>query len=422
MTGAGKAIGEGAGAGSAAARPRGAGLRMLAVHRWLGRVVMLYFTLIFTTGTLLVFAPELQALMSPQMQRHSAVVTAEVNWPGLLDTAIAQYPEAQPLILRAPQSALLAGAVEMQHPGRGFVVWADPGTAVFQGVTPARGLHEILRLLHTHLMLDRKLMLILVSLTSLLLIAQIVAGLRSTPRFWRNWGRPPPMGVRARAMPRSLWGGLHRWVAVWSLPLLVVVATTALIYLAEAVGFEQTLPAAQPTARTHEFGLPAGFDGADLARALSVAATALPGLEVREIYLPIRAGEGVRIRGDLTALLVRPRANTVTVDPDDFSVLGVHRGEELSIYRRVMELADPLHFGTFGGMPTRVLWAAMGVLATGLALSGLMIAAWRTSPVPDAPSPRAAVGAIFGPARLVLAATFLFVISMLIFTLFLQGS
>lgn len=396
-------------------------MRLLGLHRWLGRVVMLYFAFIFATGTVLVFALELQALMSPQMQRQGAMA-GEVNWPGLLDTALTEHPGAQPLILQAPTSGFLAASVEMEQDGRGFVVWADPVTAVYQGVTPARGFHEILRLIHTHLLVDRRPALLLTTAASLLLILQLVAGLRAAPRFWRNWGRMPPVGAAARAMKRSFWGGWHRWVAVWSLPLLAVSALTSLVYFSEAVGYEPTLPTARTASQNHALGLPTGFDGAGLARAITVAAEALPGLRVQEIYMPARPGEGIRIRGDLTATLVRPRANTVTVDPDTFALLGRHRGEDLPFNRRVTELADPLHFGTFGGMPTRILWAMMGVLAVTLTLSGLMIAAHRVSPSPPAPSLRAAFGAIYLPARFVLSAIFLGVLGILFFILFLQGS
>lgn len=421
MTGAAKAIPEGAGESPATARPRGAVLRMLGLHRWLGRVLMLYFVLVFGSGTLLVFAPEIEALMSPQMQRQAGAAGA-TNFPALLDTALRAYPNAQPMIVRAPYSDFLAGSVEMHEAGRSFIVWADPVTGVLQGETEMRGFYEILRLFHTHLMLDRRPMLILVTLGGVLLLVQIVAGLRATPRFWRNWGRLPRVGATARAMPRSLWGGLHRWLAVWSLPVLAVACFTSLIYLAEAIGFETPLPAAEPAAALHEAGLPAGFDGAALAAAEAAAAAALPGLDVREIYLPTRAGEGIRLRGDLTATLVRPRANTVTVDPDTFDVLGLHRGEELSFQRRLTEMADPLHFGTFGGTTTRILWAVMGTFSTVLAVSGLMIVAYRTSPAPSAPSFRAAIGAIWLPARLLLGAMFLGVFGLLFLTLFLQGN
>jgi uncharacterized iron-regulated membrane protein len=36
-------------------------------------------------------------------------------------------------------------------------------------------------------------------------------------------------------------------------------------------------------------------------------------------------------------------------------------------------MADPLHFGTFGGMLTRAIWFVFGVILTGLSISGIYI-------------------------------------------------
>jgi uncharacterized iron-regulated membrane protein len=40
--------------------------------------------------------------------------------------------------------------------------------------------------------------------------------------------------------------------------------------------------------------------------------------------------------------------------------------------------ADPLHFGTFGGLATKLIWVVFGLLLTGMAASGAYIYAKRT--------------------------------------------
>lgn len=44
---------------------------------------------------------------------------------------------------------------------------------------------------------------------------------------------------------------------------------------------------------------------------------------------------------------------------------------------RIVHTVDPLHFGTFGGIATRLIWALFGLLLTGLAASGAFIYASR---------------------------------------------
>ena len=41
---------------------------VFSAHKWLGRAVVLYLAFVFITGTLLVFAPEIESKVSPQMR------------------------------------------------------------------------------------------------------------------------------------------------------------------------------------------------------------------------------------------------------------------------------------------------------------------------------------------------------------------
>jgi uncharacterized iron-regulated membrane protein len=58
-------------------------------------------------------------------------------------------------------------------------------------------------------------------------------------------------------------------------------------------------------------------------------------------------------------------------------VMEVVRGEELSLHQRISEAADPLHFGTWGGLSTRIIWFLCGAALTGLAVTGVLIYALR---------------------------------------------
>jgi hypothetical protein len=51
-------------------------------------------------------------------------------------------------------------------------------------------------------------------------------------------------------------------------------------------------------------------------------------------------------------------------------VLSVQKATEASVYHRIADMADPLHFGTFGGVWTQALWLLFGLLLSTLMLSG----------------------------------------------------
>jgi uncharacterized iron-regulated membrane protein len=58
-------------------------------------------------------------------------------------------------------------------------------------------------------------------------------------------------------------------------------------------------------------------------------------------------------------------------------VLATFDGTDLDVHQRISEMADPLHFGYFGGYWTKAIWVFFGGLLTALSVSGLAIYALR---------------------------------------------
>jgi uncharacterized iron-regulated membrane protein len=88
---------------------------------------------------------------------------------------------------------------------------------------------------------------------------------------------------------------------------------------------------------------------------------------------------------------VRDRSNAVWLDPDTDDVLIVAKGEDLSLHQRISEMADPLHFGTFGGLITKIVWFLFGALLTGLSVTGVMIYSLRLKAA-EGDKPRSGMG------------------------------
>ena len=123
--------------------------------------------------------------------------------------------------------------------------------------------------------------------------------------------------------------------------------------------------------------LPQGFDGAAIDLALRNARSELAGLEPGRILFPGNARAPLTIQGELSAVLVRPRANGVHIDPASLAVVGSYRGEDLDFHTRVSEASDPLHFGYFGGIGTKLLWFILGLMMTAMSITGVVINAAR---------------------------------------------
>jgi uncharacterized iron-regulated membrane protein len=76
-------------------------------------------------------------------------------------------------------------------------------------------------------------------------------------------------------------------------------------------------------------------------------------------------------------MLVRERANTVYLHPETLDVIRAHKGEDLSAHQRISEAVDPIHWGYWGGIWSRLIWLFFGIILTALPLLGAVIFAKR---------------------------------------------
>ncbi|MEQ3442088.1 PepSY-associated TM helix domain-containing protein [Pseudoalteromonas sp. BZP1] len=68
---------------------------------------------------------------------------------------------------------------------------------------------------------------------------------------------------------------------------------------------------------------------------------------------------------------MRLRANRVYLKPSSGEVLGIQKGEELNLLPRIKDTADPLHFGNFAGIGTKLIWGLFGALMSFVSAAGI---------------------------------------------------
>ena len=128
-----------------------------------------------------------------------------------------------------------------------------------------------------------------------------------------------------------------------------------------------------PKAKVAAIAAPLADVAARLAPAVAAARAASPDLVIESIRFPDKKNGAFVIEGQRSAWLVRPRANTVWTDVATGKVELQTDATRLAVHQRISEMADPLHFGSFGGYWTKVPWLVFGVALTALSLSGVVI-------------------------------------------------
>lgn len=338
------------------------------LHSWVGLKLSLLMAFVCLTGTLAVFSHEIDWLLHPQMRVEPADTSA--SWGGMLAAVRAAHPDWKVSRIEAPRGRRFAAAASVQTPdGRLRFVWIDPYRGVVTGDTGWFNTQRFLRNTHRHLMLPVRWGVPIVSSLAVALLVSFASSFVIYKRWWRgffSW----PRGERRR----RFWGDVHRLAGVWSLWFVLLIALTGLWYLVESLG--GGAPAAQalwqaPRAEAM------GIDPERVDQAIDRARRDWPGLKVGGISLDDAKGRLV-IDGQADAWLVRDRANAMAFDAEG-RVVDTVDASGLSAHQRIAEMADPLHFGTFGGLATQVLWFVFGAALTLLSLSGVYLFGLRSA-------------------------------------------
>lgn len=361
--------------GRAAAGPKRPKPRPVAfwLHNLFGLKLSLFLAFVCLTGTIATVAHEIEWLYKPAV-RASSFTPGTEDWAGMWAAAERAYPEATLTGIGSydrSHAAYFAKTISARDSaGTDFNIYVDPGTGRVTGHEYGRSLQDAMRGLHYYLFVPRDVGFYLVSSLGFVLLGSLVTGLIVYKKFWRGFFRRPRLGRNLR----TLMGDLHRLGGLWSIWFVAIIALTSIYYFFEWSGLDWN----SKTPRLPETHFSVSASASDIARWTQMARAAKPGLAITAVALPYEPGEPVIVQGHWQATLVRERADAVFIDPVTHRIVGTRTAHRMSAGERIVHTVDPLHFGTFGGLATRLLWAVFGLVLTGLAASGAYIYANRT--------------------------------------------
>jgi uncharacterized iron-regulated membrane protein len=166
---------------------------------------------------------------------------------------------------------------------------------------------------------------------------------------------------------------------LWSVPFVIIFSVTGIWYFAERTdiaNISETANFSPPKIElsSNDSTKLAGMSSynIDFNKAESKAKDAIAGLEVKDIFSSLSNGY-LSVTGRTDVPLVRNRANTVYLDLVNYEILKVREANEISTITWLNDIADPLHFGYWGGLTTKIIWFLSGLAISGLVLTGIWI-------------------------------------------------
>ncbi|NEU72577.1 PepSY domain-containing protein, partial [Hassallia byssoidea VB512170] len=114
-----------------------------------------------------------------------------------------------------------------------------------------------------------------------------------------------------------------------------------------------------------------------LTEQLKIANAALPGAVTKSIYFPDKPEDALQIRMKLPQDSSDYGDSNVYLDQYSGEVLRVDNALKMRLGSRVLNSFTPLHYGTFGGLPTRILYVFVGLAPLILFLTGFLMYLYR---------------------------------------------
>ena len=370
-------------------------------HLVLGLFSGIFMFLIGLTGAIAVFAEEIDWLVIPPLRAKAAPDGRRADADAIVTNLKARYPGGRIGTIEfstRPSFAHQVNVSTRQPDGRsrGVTAYIDPATGTIQGDRSFGGgyfgsVYQFIRQSHVRLLMGAWGR-VFVGVFGVTLMLSCITGLW----IYRGWIKKLfQLRLKGGWGGRPPWAELHKFIGVWSLLFNLIIGLSGAVLGLENVYIRvqkewfaskeavATKPAARPAAVA---------TGALLTpnQLLAHARQAFPDLTVRSMSLPVKAGTPVSLSGDVPNPLVAQshvrRRNSLRLDPVTGAMISKVDGREDTGWIRVYWAIDPLHFGYFGGLLTKVIWFILGMTPSFLALTGTWMW-WRRRAHAAQPAP-----------------------------------
>jgi uncharacterized iron-regulated membrane protein len=325
----------------------------------------LFIAVVSLTGSVIVFRNEIELASSPRAERTTVTVG--------LDTLTRQVsyavPGAQIRRVRFPESAGEPFIVQIESDGKQESLVCDASNGRVLGRLNTRFVAWIIDL-HRNL-LNGKIGRKAVGVVGIILFTLAASGMLLWligARNWRSW-----ISVRPQGSSRRFHFELHRASGLWSFALLGLLSFTG-IGLAYPDTFRaalQQIVPGPPAVKAPKVSKADSKTLRSLDEYLRAGAAAMPEATPTEIRLPEKEKGPVDLRLHRAGDLSRD-GNHVYLEVSTAKVLGVSRLADQPLATRFFSAFSPLHYGEFGGMPIKVIWAIVGVMPSILLVTGFL--------------------------------------------------
>ena len=342
------------------------------VHTWSSLVSTLFLLMLCLTGLPLVFTHEIEELLLGHDERPVQADGPRLNLDQVLAVALSRHPGGVPRFMSFDEDRPVVNVTTIDAGGPAEKYTFQPIDQTTGAAAPPVAGHPVMEFilqLHTDLFLGLAGMLFL-GLMGLMLVAALVSGVVLYAPFMR---RLPFGTVRASKAARTRWLDYHNLLGVVTAAWVLVVGLTGVVNTL-AVPIIAYWKDTSLKALTEQYDGPVALtELSSLDAAVERAKQALPGMTLQFVAFPGSTYStdnhyAVFFHGDtpLTTHMTTP----ALIDARTGQLAAV---ADMPWYVKTLSLSQPLHFGDYGGLPLKILWAILDLAMIVILISGLYL-------------------------------------------------
>ncbi|HXU53499.1 MAG TPA: PepSY domain-containing protein [Casimicrobiaceae bacterium] len=358
--------------------------RWTSVHTWTSVVCTVFLLFLCVTGLPLIFHEEIDNATRGYDVPSLPAKTPRASLDRLVDAAKARHPGdvIQYMVPDADNPDIMGatmGRDATAQEGLAFLVIDSRTARVLDEPELQSGVMHVLLTLHTDMFagLPGKLFL---GLMGLVFLASVVSGVV----VYKPYMRKIDFATVRKRTRRLYWLDVHNVFGIVTVAWVVVVGVTGVVntWADLVVRYWQHDQMAAMIAPYRGQPPLAASEVGSLQRAVDTANAAMPDRTLAFVAFPGTALSSphhyaVFMRGatPLTAKLLRPAlVDAATGELTD--------SRDLPWYVTSLLVSQPLHFGDYGGMPLKIIWALLDVIAIVVLASGVYLWLRKRSPSP----------------------------------------
>jgi uncharacterized iron-regulated membrane protein len=347
------------------------------LHTWSSLLCTLFLLMLCVTGLPLIFHDEIEHAFGPPAWTPANPDGPLLTLDEILQTAMDARPgDEVPLYMsfdtdRPVVNVTTGHADDRPGPGRWFHFAAYDRTsgAPVRTEAPAGGVMDFLLQLHTDMFLGLPGMLFLGAMGVVFAVA-VVSGVVLYAPFMRklDFGT-----LRTARSARLAWLDWHNLLGAVTIVWVLVVGLTGVVNTLATPIIDTWKHRELADLSAPWRGAPLPDRLASLDAAVAQAKAAAPDRVLQFVAFP---GSAYATRGHFAVFL---HGNTsLTSHLVTPALLDARSGEfialrEMPWYAKALSLSGPLHFGDYGGLPLKILWALLDVITIAVLVSGLQL-------------------------------------------------